>query len=183
MRVRLRAERRLGELIEAQQQVGLLASRGQSKENSSTLRLSDVGIPHNRSAMAQTLARVPEGFSLSHLSMTECRAAPPVGQWLRHSPSSLRNHGAMRQPHIPIGVDFRDLHLSIEPGTERLLFLPAPLGEVALRNGLDPEVVLADESSRASSPRLGTTPTSRLAVIPIRRSRRFSIGSPRIDRA
>jgi hypothetical protein len=60
MRVRLRAERRLGELIQAEQEAGRLAGRGQPKENSSATRLSDLGIPHDRSARAQKLASIPE---------------------------------------------------------------------------------------------------------------------------
>jgi hypothetical protein len=50
-----------------------------------------------------------------------------------------------RAIRIPFGLDFQDLGLSIGPDAERLLFLPSPLGEFALRNGLDPEKVLADE--------------------------------------
>jgi len=62
MRVRLRAERRLGELIEREQEAGRLATAesGRPSEASTTTRLSDIGIPYDRSARAQKLASVPE---------------------------------------------------------------------------------------------------------------------------
>ncbi len=46
---------------------------------------------------------------------------------------------------IPDSLDFADLALEREPMTNRLLFLPAPLGELCLINGLDPEEVLMSE--------------------------------------
>jgi hypothetical protein len=66
MRIRLRAERRLGQLIEFEQEAGRLASRQNGGANvtvsavSTPLTLADHGIPRNRSAMAQNLARVQE---------------------------------------------------------------------------------------------------------------------------
>jgi len=42
-------------------------------------------------------------------------------------------------------LQFADLILEREPVTHRLLFLPAPLGELCLVNCLDPEEVLASE--------------------------------------
>jgi hypothetical protein len=41
-------------------------------------------------------------------------------------------------------VSFAELQLTVA-ADGRVLFLPAPLGEFALRNGLDPEVVLTSE--------------------------------------
>lgn len=67
MRVRLRAERRLGELVQQEQEAGRLATAkgdvNQHKRASSTTTpstLADLGIPRDRSARAQALARVPE---------------------------------------------------------------------------------------------------------------------------
>jgi len=68
MRVRLRAERRLGELIAAEQDTGRLAKRGGNGSNQHSANvdaadistLADHGIPRDRSARAQELARVPE---------------------------------------------------------------------------------------------------------------------------
>lgn len=62
MRIRLRAERRLGELIAQEQEAGRLAkaSEGRPTEASSATTLSAIGIPRDRSARAQELARVPE---------------------------------------------------------------------------------------------------------------------------
>jgi len=65
MRIRLRAERRLGELIAAEQAAGRLAAPGGDGRNqhggpsSATTTLGDIGIPRDRSARAQELARVP----------------------------------------------------------------------------------------------------------------------------
>lgn len=45
---------------------------------------------------------------------------------------------------IPPGLDFADL--ALELGQDGgLLFVPSPLGVLCLHNGLDPELVLADE--------------------------------------
>ena len=61
MRIRLRAERRLGELIEREQEAGRLAtqSTGGHREVSSMTTLGELGIGRDRSARAQELARVP----------------------------------------------------------------------------------------------------------------------------
>jgi len=45
---------------------------------------------------------------------------------------------------IPADLHFADLALELR-GNGGLLFLPAPLGKMCLSNGLDPELVLADE--------------------------------------
>lgn len=68
MRIRVRAERRMGELIEREQEAGRLATRGGNGSNQHAANvdsndistLSDLGIPRDRSARAQELARVPE---------------------------------------------------------------------------------------------------------------------------
>jgi hypothetical protein len=62
MRVRLRAERRLGELVQQEQEAGRLATQGDNRYTSSptTSTLAGLGIPRDRSARAQALARVPE---------------------------------------------------------------------------------------------------------------------------
>ena len=56
----LRAWREARELIDRRQDAGRLEERSQPKEMSSTVALSQAGIPRMRSAMAQTLDRVPE---------------------------------------------------------------------------------------------------------------------------
>lgn len=43
------------------------------------------------------------------------------------------------------GLDFVDRALERAPVTQRLLFLPAPLGALCLFNGLNPEEILASE--------------------------------------
>lgn len=66
MRIRLRAERRLGELIVQEQEAGRLAKRSDGAairdhvDGGDKVTLSDLGIPRDRSARAQELARVPE---------------------------------------------------------------------------------------------------------------------------
>lgn len=63
MRIRLRAERRLGELIEQEQEAGRLATKGETKQPgrmSTPTTFAELGIPRDRSARAQELARVPE---------------------------------------------------------------------------------------------------------------------------
>ena len=55
------------------------------------------------------------------------------------------DEAALPALRLPAGLHFADLHLRVHAWTRRLLFLPSPLGEFALRNGLDPERVLADE--------------------------------------
>jgi hypothetical protein len=77
MRIRLRAERRLGELIVAEQEAGRLATKGGNGSNQHRANvetgdistLSDHGIPRDRSAQAQQLARVPS-------SNSKCAFAP-----------------------------------------------------------------------------------------------------------
>lgn len=67
MRIRLRAERRFGELIAQEQKAGTLAGKGTHRGNQHTgniasddiSKLSDHGITPDRSARAQALARVP----------------------------------------------------------------------------------------------------------------------------
>ena len=46
---------------------------------------------------------------------------------------------------VSAGLDFTSLELEVEPVTDRLLFLPSPLGKFCVANGLDTEHVLADE--------------------------------------
>src|ERR1700686_3381391 len=58
--IKIRAERRAGELIKEQQAAQLLASRGQPKKSADVSRLSDVGISHHQSAKWQKLASVPQ---------------------------------------------------------------------------------------------------------------------------
>lgn len=61
MRIRLRAERRLGELIAQEQEAGRLANgNGRPEKVSLVATLNSIGIPRDRSARAQELARVPE---------------------------------------------------------------------------------------------------------------------------
>lgn len=46
---------------------------------------------------------------------------------------------------LPNGLAFADLDLEYAP-TAGFRYLPAPLGGFALRNGLDPEALIADEN-------------------------------------
>ncbi len=73
MRIRIRAERRMGELIDREQVAGRLASQntGGHREVSSVATLQDIGIPRDRSARAQELARVPEAQFEAALA-TDC---------------------------------------------------------------------------------------------------------------
>jgi hypothetical protein len=48
---------RLGELIAQEQKAGRLATKGHPEQMSSTATLADLGIPRDRSARAQKLAR------------------------------------------------------------------------------------------------------------------------------
>lgn len=59
------AERRMGELIEREQAAGRLAKQNGGNRNldSSVSRLSDLGIPHDRSARAQKLAQFEEALA------------------------------------------------------------------------------------------------------------------------
>lgn len=104
MRIRLRAERRLGELIGQEQQAGRLAKPGGDGRNqhgggpsSTTTTLNEIGIPRDRSARAQELARVPvEQFEAAlHNGKPSARSiaalAPPKG-----------TAQAARQPQIDV---------------------------------------------------------------------------------
>jgi hypothetical protein len=67
-RIRLRAERRLGDLIRVEREAGVLAKRGGNGSNQHSANvatgdistLSDIGISRDRSARAQKLASVPD---------------------------------------------------------------------------------------------------------------------------
>lgn len=62
-RIRVRAERRMGELLEAMQKRGDREGHGgdrKSNERDARLKISDLGIPPDRATRAQQLARVPE---------------------------------------------------------------------------------------------------------------------------
>jgi hypothetical protein len=88
MRIRLRTERRLDELIAAEQDAGRLAKRYSGNRNldSSVSRLSDIGIPHDRSARAQELACVPvEQANTANLTATGTADEPTGGPATRVS--------------------------------------------------------------------------------------------------
>jgi hypothetical protein len=110
MRIRVRAERRMGELIEREQEAGRIASpngdvnqhrRVSSVSTPSTL--SELGIPRDRSARAQELARVHRRILRR---AARCKGRP-IGlvciqiAWSRRRP--LRRHSG------PIGVLTLDL--------------------------------------------------------------------------
>jgi len=85
MRVRIRAERRMGELIVAGQKAGTIAKADGGNRNlaSTVTRLSYIGIPYDRSARAQALARVSDdqfeaALNTGNPSLRSCTAlAPP----------------------------------------------------------------------------------------------------------
>lgn len=118
MRVRIRAERRLGELIPAEQEAGRLASPGQPKEMSSVMTLSDAGIPRNRSARAQELARVPEEqFEAAlHNGKPSARSiaalAPPKGE-----PSAPKQAHIDVQPVLKTWGAIRDFAAALGDGS------------------------------------------------------------------
>ena len=61
MEIRLRAERRCGELIREQQESGEIESRGgDRKTKSSGTTLNDIGITRDQSSKFQKLADIPE---------------------------------------------------------------------------------------------------------------------------
>ena len=74
-RIRVRAERRLGEILHRMRETG--ERRGEHNENASrgATRLADLGIPRDRAARALTLAEVPEAEF--EAALAEPRVAQP----------------------------------------------------------------------------------------------------------
>jgi hypothetical protein len=59
-RIRVRAERRLGEILKKMAENGERKAAGRPDENGSAARLLDLGIPKDRASRAMQLAEVPQ---------------------------------------------------------------------------------------------------------------------------
>ena len=59
-RIRVRAERKLGEILKAMAANGERGKTGRPSKNGSAARLLDLGIPKDRASSAMQLAEVPQ---------------------------------------------------------------------------------------------------------------------------
>ncbi len=123
MRIRLRAERRLGELIASEQEAGRLASRGDNAHtmmsSPTTSTLSDLGIPRDRSARAQELARVPEDqFEAALINgKPSARALAELAPPKSETPARQANGNVDVRPVLATWGAIRDLSVAIQDGS------------------------------------------------------------------
>jgi hypothetical protein len=144
-----------------QQQLGLLCANRQDFREFGDRMRAQMAEVNRRMREAATAATAPHTSPRSverhdnfrrrraaHRKKGQPRIQPDAS--LRPAEEQLRrfffeDDAVLPALRLHAGLKFADLRLHVEPGTQRFLFLPAPLGEFALRNGFDPERVLADE--------------------------------------